>query len=827
MLLSRAIPPTHRRGWPAAGLLIALFLLPLGAPAAATPGVTLRLGTIPSLSDRRVTTRAKRATLERFLALHPEIRVEPVQGITLEGLAGEAAIYMAFAGGTAPTVVDMQNFRTGRSFMVEQLVQPLDADLAAWRREDPAGYAAHFPPVVLPAVTHDGRVQGVPINFVKTVLFYRADLFRQAGLDPNRPPRNWEELYDYARRLTVPEKGQYGFGLPRTTWETSWMMMDFVWQAGGQMIRQLPDGQWRVAFNSPAGVAALQFYQRLAHAPWRRAGREYAGVVSLSTDPLTDQFNEGKVAMMYWDIGDRVVGSPDLNPDLARMAPLPAGPTGIRAAQLNSDEFLGISATVRDPAVRRAAWEYIRFMAGDEAARLRTQTLVEAGLARFAPASDLRRFGYGRYLAELSPNTLAIQDDFFGDARPEPYAPGYRSIQTVELQEITDRVMAYPGTDVRKLLDTYARRSDTLYFGYHPPAELQSKRRFAWLLFVPLVALIAWAFLRTIRSLTPEEGGSRGRVGEGGYGGVGASGPADPLTPIPPRSHTPHALAWLFMLPALLSVAVWAYWPLLQGAVMAFYDWHILAPKRLIGLDNFIEAFSQPLFYKTLGNAFFYVALTLALGFFAPVLLALLLTEIPRGTLLYRTLYYLPAVTAGPVIALLWRAIYDPAPTGVLNSALGSAGAPAQNWLGDPRLAMLCVVIPGIWAGVGAGSLIYQAALTSIPAELYESAGVEGAGPWAKVRFITLPQLKPLLLINFVGAFVGAIKAAENILVMTGGGPMMATRTIGLEIFFNAFLYLKFGYATALAWILGGLLVGFTLYQLRLLKSLRFSAARG
>lgn len=799
------------------GLLLALLFL-LAVPAEAARSVTLRLSTIPSLSDRRVTTRAKRAMLERFLQLHPEVRVEPVQGISLEGLAGEAAIYMAFAGGTAPTVVDMQNFRTGRSFMVEHLVQPLDREVEAWMAEDPEGYAAHFPPVVLPAVTHDGHVQGVPSAFYKTVLFYRADLFRQAGLDPDRPPRNWDELYTCAQRLTVPEKGQYGFGLPRTTWETSWMMMDFVWQAGGEMIRQEPDGEWRVAFNSPAGVAAMRFYQRLAHENWRRGGREYTGVVSLSTDELTQQFNEGKIAMMYWDIGDRVIGSPDLNPDVARMAPLPAGPTGIHAAQLNSDDFLGISATVRDPAVRRAAWQYIRFMASDEAAQIRTRTLVEAGLARFANARDLRRFGYARYLEDIPKNTLAIQEDFFADARPEPYAPGYRSIQTVELQEITDRVMAYPGIDVQQLLDTYARRCDTLYFGYHPPEEMRRKRVLGWILFVPVVLGIAWAFVRTIRSLVPEP---------------------HPLTPSPTeeaeRSSTggrrrgtrQYVLAWAFMLPALVSVALWAYWPLVQGAVMAFYEWHILAPKRLIGLDNFIEAFSQPMFYKTLGNAFLYVGLTLALGFLAPVVLALMLTEIPRGTLLFRTVYYLPSVTAGPVIALLWRAIYDPAPAGVLNRVLEAAHAPPQKWLGDPNLAMLCVVIPGIWAGIGAGSLIYQAALMSIPDELYESASVEGAGPWTKIVHITVPQLKPLLIINFVGAFVGAIKAAENILVMTGGGPMMATRTIGLEIFFNAFLYLKFGYATALAWILGALLIGFTLYQLRMLKSLRFSAARG
>src|SRR2546423_380284 len=259
----------------ATGLLLAALAC-RAAPAARRP-ITLRLSSIPSLSDRRVTERAKRAILERFLQLHPEIRVEPVQGISLEGLAGEAAIYMAFAGGTAPTVVNMENFRTGRSFMVEHLVQPLDRDVAAWRREDPRAVDDHFPPVVMPAVTHDGQIQGVPVNFYKTVLFYRADLFRQAGLDPERPPRNWNELYQYAQRLTIPEKGQYGFGLPRSTWETSWMMMDFVWQAGGEMIHQEPDagtrrvptivgvGGWRVAFNGPAGVAAMRFYQKLAH----------------------------------------------------------------------------------------------------------------------------------------------------------------------------------------------------------------------------------------------------------------------------------------------------------------------------------------------------------------------------------------------------------------------------------------------------------------------------------------------------------------------------------------------------------------------------------
>jgi multiple sugar transport system permease protein len=107
---------------------------------------------------------------------------------------------------------------------------------------------------------------------------------------------------------------------------------------------------------------------------------------------------------------------------------------------------------------------------------------------------------------------------------------------------------------------------------------------------------------------------------------------------------------------------------------------------------------------------------------------------------------------------------------------------------------------------------------------VYEAADLDGAGIWQKVRRITLPSLRPLIVINLVGAFIGSFKAMENIFVMTGGGPLYRTHTVGLEIWYNAFMYLKFGYATAAAWIMGAMLVGFTLYQLRILRDVRFSA---
>ena len=123
------------------------------------------------------------------------------------------------------------------------------------------------------------------------------------------------------------------------------------------------------------------------------------------------------------------------------------------------------------------------------------------------------------------------------------------------------------------------------------------------------------------------------------------------------------------------------------------------------------------------------------------------------------------------------------------------------------------------------GSLIYLAALKSIPEDVYEAADLDGAGIISKVRNITFPYLKALIIINFVGAFIHAARAFDPIFVTTGGSPVFSTHVAGLEIWLTAFLYLKFGYAVAMAWIVGALLVGFTLFQLRILSRVQFKTA--
>jgi ABC-type sugar transport system permease subunit len=151
----------------------------------------------------------------------------------------------------------------------------------------------------------------------------------------------------------------------------------------------------------------------------------------------------------------------------------------------------------------------------------------------------------------------------------------------------------------------------------------------------------------------------------------------------------------------------------------------------------------------------------------------------------------------------------------------------AYPWLQDPTgfWAMVWVIVPGIWAGVGPGCIIYLAAIKSIPEELYEAADLDGAGPLHKAYHVTFQTLLPLVVINFIGAVIGTFHAMESVLVLTGGGPGNRTMTLGMDIFFNAFTHLKFGYATAEAWVMGSLLIGFTVYQLRSLKKMRFKRA--
>jgi len=923
---------------PGATIRAAFIGLALAVGTGQAGEVTLRLR-VPPKSIRGMRAAAERAVLEAFLRKHPHIRVEPHVQLRMEGPRAEATFYMSMAGGTAPDALYVYG-RSTQKYIDQGFLHPLNEYLPERILEDPLFRK------FLPAISRDGKIYGIPALVAVTALIYRKDLFQQAGLDPDRPPATWEELLECSRRLTFPERGQYGIVLPGGG-GAGWRFANFVWQAGGNIVRQQPDGSWRLTLDEPPALRALELYRDMRWGRWTRGEEPMQGCMRVdSSGQSMTHFNEGRAAMTVvsttGDVG-RFLQS-GLDPSQVGIAPLPAGPAG--QATMLEGEFWGINTLIAGDKPRRdAAWDYVHFLVSDEAKAIVTRTYVEAGWAMSVNPKWLKQHGYAAELRRMPPEWVELYDRILDYGRLEPYAPGYDQVATEVLAQL-DEVLYSEQGDPRKVLGEITHRANTVFFGTTPEEVVAGRRRVAGGVFAALVAgvlLLAGLALRKARR--------RARADR---------------RDAPARSERARlqVLAWCFLFPAVLTILVWRYYPLVRGAALAFTDYRILGEDSFVGLDHFIEAFTQATFWRSLGQTAVYAAIALGLGFPTPILLAMLLSEIPWGKMLFRTVFYLPAVTSGIVVMFIWKMMYDDSGQGVFNRALawatgqptgravvvgtflvawllvvllgasiavhalrwyegrrrwmppllllgaaplwadrllapfgtgwllptglrapltflveGAIGAAAvlltvlavlmlirrrredigrpavlatglaagamavalafrlayvlapmarpYPWLQDPTgyWVMLWIVLPGIWAGAGPGCIIYLAAIKSIPEELYEAADVDGAGPLDKAWHVTLQYLKPLILINFVGAFIGTFHAMQNILVMTGGGPGYKTMTIGMDIFFNAFTHLKFGYATAEAWILGSLLIGFTVYQLRILKTLRFTRA--
>lgn len=258
------------------------------------------------------------------------------------------------------------------------------------------------------------------------------------------------------------------------------------------------------------------------------------------------------------------------------------------------------------------------------------------------------------------------------------------------------------------------------------------------------------------------------------------------------------AAAWAFTAPGVLFQFFFGWFPIGVAFLVAFQHYYLVRPPEMVGLANFREVAADPLTPVVFQNTFYYAALALGLTFFLPILVSILLMEMsPRVIRVMMVLWFLPvASTAGIVI---WKYFYNPK-LGLLNGLLESTGLPRQQWLDDPSLAMISLVLPGlILFGPG---LVYIASLQGIPEELYEAAELEGAGFWTKIWCITLPRLRPVIAMMLIFSVIGALQVFENVFIMTGGGPGYATRTVVMHVYNLAFNAYNLGKATALAIVL-------------------------
>lgn len=254
--------------------------------------------------------------------------------------------------------------------------------------------------------------------------------------------------------------------------------------------------------------------------------------------------------------------------------------------------------------------------------------------------------------------------------------------------------------------------------------------------------------------------------------------------------------------------------PIIASFVLAFMDWKLIAAPHWVGLANYSQLLlSDKMFRTSLGNTLFYTVFSVPLGILAAMLIAMLVNQKVPGQNIFRTIYYLPSVTSGVAVALLWVWLLNPT-FGLINFALGLVGIKGPGWLSDVHWAKPALVLMSLW-GVGGGMVIFLAGLQGLPEHLYEAAKIDGAGPLRLFRHITLPMLTPTIFFMLVTSTIGSLQTFTNVYVMTNGGPGSATLMYGLYLYQNAFTFLKMGYACALAWVLFAVVLALTYLQFR------------
>ena len=884
--------PARARSLPALSACLYALLVGAGVNVQADPEPRHTI----TVTFRYNTQRRQPRNVRDYLAAHPEVSLRQWEGIRLPVQGFTASLAMAMAGNIGPDIFEMDI----RQAVDQSLAHPLsewigedgvlangspklkpdgspdlngqvDADEAKWD-----GWM-RIKPVLRLVCTVDGKPYALPIGGGTYVgILYSRSLLRKAGLNPEEPPRTWDDflrwcrlLYNHDSKTPAAEFVPYSWAFAPwvATTGSSILVQDRISPTTGKTYTFneqdtsfiAPDthedlsgikGSWRCNVAHPDAIAAAAMYHRLRWAPWvrdpasgepfeltaeeRLRGWARSGEKKVEFRP--DEVIEGCLSVTTLSSAEalRRLGrdlaiyplyagdmtqfeSLGVQPEDLGMMPFPAMTRAQRPVLQNSACFFMMGKdvlhrggkTVQErEAYRDLVWEVMHRICSVEGSNETIRRKVAAGQGRFLNPRDLERLGLDDYLKEIPREYLQMWEGTeSGEILEvvEPFVGKWLQFRDFYQREVIDLVLRQSGRDfdytaALRRLERDAN-SGTMF---DPPPELFDRHRpRARVIAVAVLCVLAFFITLIVRDQL-----RRAVSTVGVYRGW---------------------LPWLMLFPALASIGLWSYYPLGRGLLMAFQDYRIVGKSAWAGLDNFISIALDPNFYHYIFTTFRFVLWNLGLAFFTPILLALLLTEVPRFKVFFRTLFFLPQMTSGLVVTLMWKEMFAGTASGTINRLLAPVlelfGVGPLDWLGNPHTVMACVILPGVWASAGISSLIYLAALKSVPDDLYEAASIDGAGMLRRIRHITLPTILPLILINFVGAFIATFQSMGGIFLMTFGGPGKETMVLSMAIWQEAYLNLRFHMATAYAWILGSILIGFTYMQLRILRRVDFRRA--
>ena len=784
-----------------AALLAALTLV---TPSLAQPKIKLVVWGLQSGKE----TAGLDAQIAEFERRNPTIKVANLS--MGAGNMNPQKLMTAIVGGVPPDVIAQDRFTIG-DWASRGTFRPLDDFLAHESGPEPVK-AENYYPAAWNEALYQGKVYAIPTGIDDRMLMYNRALFRAAGLDPDKPPKTWDELRDYAKKLTKynADKTYASIGfIPN--FGNSWFYI-YSWMNGGSFMS--PDGK-TCTLAAPENVEAMTYMKQIYDdlGGYGKVSVYQSGFQSGELDP----FFTGKVAMVIngnWMVGNIARYAPDL--DFA-IAPAPSPNERIahtgRFAGEKDDHITwtgGYSLAIPNGTAHpQEAWKFVQFLSSEDAYRVynRAQKAYNEKLGRpyvfslsanknvndmllreFSPESERLRVALKAYI-DMLPSARYRPVTFIGqklwDAHVRAMERACQGAQSPEAALKEQQAL------VQKELNKAFVRESLPFFNWTPP----------------ILALLALGL---------------SGVGYGAWRGRQQLGRS--------RMAKQEALAgWLMAAPWILGFLVFTLGPILTSALLAFTDYDVLHPARAVGLGNFRELLTddRELLMKAIGNATFLSLYGIPLGMVTGLSIALLLNQKVKGMNFYRTAFYIPSIVPAIASSVLWVWLLAGDPNkGLLNALWKETltawfGVAPPGWFGVPEWAKPGLIVQGLW-GAGGGMILWLAGLQGVPQSLNEAALIDGANLWQRFRNVTLPLLSPYIFFNLIMGTIGALQEFDRVYVMGGGdggtGPLDSLLVPVLYLFNNAFRYFKMGYASAIAWVIFVIILGLTLFQWRLQK---------
>ena len=744
------------------------------------------------------------------------------QNASRDQTADPTRFLISVAGGMPPDVIFFDRFAiTEWAFRgaFTALDDYIRRDLAA---NDPiVPRVENFYPSCWNEGMYDRKVYGIANSVDNRALYYNKDLLKRAGLVDEKgeakPPRDWDELREYARKLTErDEQGRLKVVGFAPMYGNSWLYM-FGWLNGGEFMT--PDGR-TCTLNDPRIAEALQYVVDVYDdaGGYDKVSGFQAGFQGGELDP----FIQGKIAMKidgFWVLGGIAAYGRDLNFGVAP-SPMPARElaAGKKPVSWSGGWAYAIPTTARH---KDAAWEFIKYITSERAVRIMTEIdreVTESQGRLYIPGQSpqwrLNDVFYERYVysnPRMPENIKAgcrVFNELLPDSRFRPVTPVGQLLWN-EHVSATDAAVYHSMTPKAALDHGTAVVQRDLNRVLAPPTG--PRFRVGWFivgyfaLLVLVGVLVYWwdthlGFRRWLAGAlhlrknadTVVEGSRGGYFRKQWVGGV------------------------VCALPWIIGFVIFGGGPMLFSFLISFCDYDILNPPRFIGLHNYRWMFHEDNLMPVAMWNTLYMVVGVPLGMAVSLAMAVLLNIKVRGIAVWRTFFYLPAIVPMVASSILWIWIFNPQ-GGLINQGLKAIGLDGPLWLQNPQWSKPSLILMGLW-GAGGGMIIWLAGLKGIDEQLYEAASIDGANAWQKFLHITIPQLTPYIFFNLVMGLIGTFQVFGQAFIMTQGGPVNSTLFYAYHLFNNAFRYGHMGYASAMAWVLFAVVLVLTIIQFRLAR---------